>query len=208
MSQFVRGQFAVSGRYGVLRRALERSEVPGDGRGGGDYLAAGGAVADDTDALSGEIGVLRPGAGVQNLAFETLDPGGEGGHVGGRQETQTVDQESAAQREAAVGLHGPGAAGFIEVRTGHGGLEQEVLAQPITVDHAVEVLQDERLSHILGGPIRVNVQVTIERVLVDKTFRVRQAPGYLFQNHVPPTPAALSIHTALRPRSLRSLWSM
>ena len=58
--------------------------MPGDRRGGGDDLVAGGAVADDADPLAGQIQVLGPGAGVHEASLEVVHAG-EVGHVGRRQ---------------------------------------------------------------------------------------------------------------------------
>ena len=102
---------------------------------------------------------------------------GQVGHVGRRQQAQAGHEEPRPVGDAAVGAHGPDAGVLVEFGLGHAGLEQDVLAQVVAVNHAVEVGEDLGLGDELRRPRCLRVEVAVEGVLVDEALRVRQCPG-------------------------------
>ena len=87
----LRRDSGVADRDAVLRGALEDGEVSDLGCDGGDDLQAGGAGADDADALAGQVHAFGPGAGVVDLALERVDAR-DIGDVGGGEQAEAVDE--------------------------------------------------------------------------------------------------------------------
>ena len=98
---------AVARRHAEVRRALEHCQVLGLLRDLRDCLHRGGARADDTDTLGGEIdAVMRPLAGVVALALERAEPL-DRRHVGSRQCADRGNDEARPGDVALVGANRP-----------------------------------------------------------------------------------------------------
>ena len=80
-------------------------------------LHAGGAGADQPDALAGEIhALMRPGAGVEPLAFEVIPPT-KIRHVRRRKAADRSDQELRRVGVTRLGPHPPHPCSIIPLRT-------------------------------------------------------------------------------------------
>ena len=144
---------AVLTRDDVRRGALEHREVLdllGDGR---DDLDRGGTGADDGHPLAGEVGVLGPLRGVEDLAVEGVDAVDVrhlrvGQRAGGGD--QQVGGELAARR-----THPPHERVVVPAGLLHGGLEAEPVEHPGALGDAADVVLDLRLLGEGPGPVRV-----------------------------------------------------
>jgi hypothetical protein len=133
----------------------------GDDRGG---LDAGGAGADQPDALAGEVhAVMRPAAGVVPMAGEAIQAR-QLGHVRRRQAADGGDQEARGETLAGFGRDLPPVGGFIVTGAGDAGAELDVGPQREPVGDVVEVAHDLRLLRIALAPVPFLLQLLREGI--------------------------------------------
>src|SRR4051794_22488882 len=159
-------------RQDVLRRADEHLQVSDLGRDGLDDLDAGGADADDADALAGEPGrLLRPPPRVDDRSLERVLPREDVGQGCG-EHAAAGDQEPGVDRLAGVGLDGPAPGRLVVARAGDRGVEPDVLPEVETVGDVVQPALDLRLAGELLAPAPALVELFREEVLVDVALGV------------------------------------
>lgn len=137
----------------------------GDLGGGADELGSGRAGADDSDLLAGDVEVLGPGAGVHLRARETV-PSLDVGEARGRQRPERADDVACGELLAAVGPYGPQTGGLVVGQRLDRGVELDVVAQVVPVDHVLQIGQDLRLGRVAGLPVPLPQQVGVEGVAV------------------------------------------
>ncbi len=173
----LRGQWRIACRHAVVRCALEDGQVRGgfgDDRRG---LDAGGAGADQSDALAAEIDAFMwPLPGVIPPPGERIEPG-DVRDIGRRQATHGSDQERRRQDFARFGIHAPDIRRLIVMRGSHAGVEADVALQVETVGDMIEITQDLRRSGITLRPFPFPHQLIGERVTVGMAFRIAACPG-------------------------------
>ena len=175
-----------------VRCALEDRERAGCLGDLGDGLDAGGAGADDSDALALERhGLVRPAGGVIRLALEAVDAR-DVGHRGGGQRADGGDQELGAGAATVVDRELPLVLRLIPGRGEDPAVECDVAAEVELVGDEVAVAEGLRLSREVLAPLPLLEDLVVEGVAVRPALRVEARAGVAV-----PVPGAADIAASL-----------
>ena len=155
--------------------ALEDGDGLGLLRDDGDGLDAGGAGADDADALAGEVDAfVGPFAGVDPVAFEGVEAG-EVWEAGDGEAAGAHDAEARGEAVALVGFDVPAGGGVVVVGCGDAGFELHAAAEIEFVCDEAGVFEDFGLGGVALAPVPFLLDFVGEGELVGEAFDV--APG-------------------------------
>ena len=168
----------VVARQHVGGRALVDVEVAGHLLQLGHDLDRRGAGADDGDPLAGQIGVVVPARGVEDLTAEALDAL-DLGELGLGEPAGRADH-GAGREGARAGRDLPALGGVVPARGEDRGVEQEAVEHPGLLGDALDVGLDLRLRRERHRPVRVRgegVAVELARHVAGRTRVGVVTPG-------------------------------
>ncbi|ESU48605.1 hypothetical protein P376_3422 [Streptomyces sp. HCCB10043] len=145
---------AVHARHDPGRGALEERELRGLRLYRGDDLDRGGAGADHRDALAGQVVVVVPAGGVEDLAGEGVEPGYVG-HLGVGERTGGGDDDIRVERGAVGGLDHPVQVLLVPAHQLHLVVQPDMRAEPEGVGDALQVGPDVLLAGEGARPVRI-----------------------------------------------------